>query len=40
VSLRRAASGPGYWRELGKRGLFFAADGTCEVVANHDLQPA
>jgi SAM-dependent methyltransferase len=36
VSLRRAASGPGWWRELGKRGAFFGADGACRVVADHD----
>jgi methylase of polypeptide subunit release factors len=37
VSLRRAASGHGYWRELGKRGGFFASDGSCKFVADHDL---
>ena len=40
VSLRRAASGQGYWRELGKRGAFFAPDGSCREVAEYDLQPA
>ena len=38
VSLRRAASGQGYWKDLGKRGVFFGADGGCRVVADHDLQ--
>jgi SAM-dependent methyltransferase len=37
VSLRRAASGQGYWRNQGKFGSFFAADGSCKFVANHDL---
>ena len=36
VSLRRAASGQGYWRNLGKFGSFFAADGSCKFVADHD----
>jgi SAM-dependent methyltransferase len=37
VSVRLAASGQGYWSELGKRGAFFRRDGSCSVVADHDL---
>jgi len=37
VSVRRAALGRGYWREQNKRGAFFRADGSCSVVADHDL---
>lgn len=39
VSIRRSASGPGYWLELGKRGAFFRADGSCTTVADHDAIP-
>ena len=38
VSLRRAMSGKGWWRELGRRGSFFATDGSCSVVADYDQQ--
>jgi SAM-dependent methyltransferase len=37
VSVRRAASGKGWWRDLGKRGVFFGTNGECRVVADHDL---
>ncbi|MGY4478410.1 TubC N-terminal docking domain-related protein [Bradyrhizobium sp. USDA 3364] len=36
VSLRRSASGNGWWKEVAGRGLFFAADGSCNLVADHD----
>jgi SAM-dependent methyltransferase len=36
VSLRRAASGKGWWKEVGGPGWFFHADGSCAVVADHD----
>jgi len=37
VSLRRAPSGHGWWRAKGNRGVFFRDDGSCSVVADHDL---
>lgn len=37
VSLRLSGSGKGYWSKQGKRVAFFASDGSCKLVANHDL---
>lgn len=37
VSLRRSGKGNGWWKELAGRGRFFRADGSCAVVADHDL---
>ncbi len=34
VTLRRAQNTSGYWREVGGRGRFFRADGSCCVVAD------
>jgi HemK-related putative methylase len=36
VSLRRSAARNGWWKEVAGRGLFFAIDGGCNVVADHD----
>ena len=36
VSLRRAHNGAGWWKDVGGRGMFFAKDGSCTVVADHD----
>jgi SAM-dependent methyltransferase len=36
VSLRRAADGRGWWKEVGGKGLFFGRDGQCAVVADHE----
>ena len=36
VSLRRSAATNGWWKEVAGRGLFFAVDGRCNVVADHD----
>jgi hypothetical protein len=36
VSLRRSASRNGWWKEVAGRGLFFATDGRCNLVADHD----
>jgi SAM-dependent methyltransferase len=36
VSLRRSPSNQGWWKEVPGRCLFFRADGSCEVVADHD----
>jgi SAM-dependent methyltransferase len=36
VSLRRSASGNGWWKEVAGRTLFFGSDGACRVVADHD----
>jgi methylase of polypeptide subunit release factors len=37
ISLRRSATRNGWWKEVAGRGLFFAADGGCNVVADHDI---
>lgn len=37
VSLRYSANGKGWWKEVGGRGWFFENDGSCKVVADHDL---
>jgi hypothetical protein len=38
VSLRRSPPGrKGWWKEVAGRGWFFRNDGSCEVVADHDL---
>jgi hypothetical protein len=36
VSLRRSASGNGWWKEGAGGGLFFGTDGRCNLVADHD----
>lgn len=36
VSLRRSATGKGWWKALGGAGMFFAEDGSTRVVADHD----
>src|SRR5580704_12369123 len=36
VSLRRSPSNQGWWKEVPGRCLFFRADGSCGVVADHD----
>jgi SAM-dependent methyltransferase len=36
VSMRRAVAGNGWWKEIGGRGAFFRADGSCMVVADHE----
>ncbi|MGX9144554.1 TubC N-terminal docking domain-related protein [Mesorhizobium sp. 128a] len=36
VSLRRSASGNGWWKEVSGQGMFFAPDGRCDLVADHD----
>lgn len=36
VSLRRAETGKGWWKQAGGAGVFFGADGSCSVVADHD----
>jgi len=38
VSLRRARHGKGWWQAAGENGLFFREDGSCAVVADHDLR--
>jgi TubC N-terminal docking domain/Methyltransferase small domain len=37
VSLRRSAARNGWWKEVAGKGLFFGADGRCNVVADHDI---
>ncbi|MBW7961865.1 methyltransferase [Bradyrhizobium sp. BR 10261] len=37
VSLRRSGGGNGWWKELAGRGWFFRPDGSCAVVADHEL---
>jgi hypothetical protein len=37
VSLRRSDGGNGWWKELAGRGRFFRPDGSCAVVADHEL---
>jgi HemK-related putative methylase len=36
VSLRRSASGKGWWKEVGGNGMFFREDGSSSIVADHD----
>jgi SAM-dependent methyltransferase len=36
ISLRRAASGKGWWKHVAGNGLFFREDGSCCVVSDHD----
>ena len=36
VSLRRSGSKNGWWKEVAGSSLFFAKDGRCSVVADHD----
>ena len=36
VSLRRAPSGAGWWREVAGRGLFFGPEGNCLMTADFD----
>jgi HemK-related putative methylase len=36
VSLRRSASGNGWWKDAGGMGMFFREDGSCSVIADHD----
>ncbi len=37
VSLRPAPDKEGWWKEATNNGIFFRNDGTCGVVADHDL---
>lgn len=37
VSLRRSEAGNSRWREVAGRGWFFLNDGSCGVVADHDV---
>ncbi len=36
VSLRRAASGKGWWKQVAGNTVFFREDGSCSVVSDHD----
>ena len=36
ISLRRAASGKGWWKHVAGNSLFFREDGSCCVVSDHD----
>lgn len=36
VSLHRTPNGAGWWRQVGGRGMFFRADGSCCMVADFD----
>jgi SAM-dependent methyltransferase len=36
VSLRAAPDGQGWWREVAGKGAFFAKDGRCTMLADHD----
>jgi HemK-related putative methylase len=38
VSLRRAPTRNGYWKEVAGKGLFFGKDGACTMVADHDAR--
>ena len=37
ISLRRAASGKGWWKPVAGNGMFFREDGSCCVVSDHDI---
>jgi HemK-related putative methylase len=37
ISLRPCERGKGWWKEVGGPGIFFRNDGSCSVIADHDI---